>query len=99
MLGCAPAIAKWFLEQQFYDNSVTGEKMTWDNHAPKGWHVDHIVPLSLFDLRDSVQQKKAFHVSNLQPLWAKENLSKGAKKSASHADGRYLLEVVAGLRA
>lgn len=32
-----------------------------------------------FDLRDIEQQKKCFHWTNLQPLWADDNWRKGAK--------------------
>lgn len=53
--------------------------MTWDNWAPKGWHVDHIIPLSSFDLTNRDQLLAACHYTNLQPLWAKENLQKGAR--------------------
>jgi hypothetical protein len=44
------------------------------------WHIDHIVPCESFDLTDPAQQGQCFHFSNLQPLWARENLRKGTKK-------------------
>ena len=42
-------------------------------------HIDHIIPCASFDLTDPKQQAICFHYTNLQPLWAKENLIKGAK--------------------
>lgn len=51
--------------------------MTRDNHGK--WHVDHIIPCAAFDLSDPKQQIKCFHYTNLQPLWAKENLIKSDK--------------------
>lgn len=44
--------------------------MTWENHKHCGWHLDHIIPCSSFDLSDPEQQNKCFHYTNLQPLWA-----------------------------
>jgi hypothetical protein len=52
------------------------EGMNWDNHGNEGWHIDHIIPCAAFDLTDPKQQKKCFHYTNLQPLWARDNLSK-----------------------
>jgi hypothetical protein len=51
--------------------------MTKKNHGL--WHIDHIRPCASFDLTSPKQQAKCFHYTNLQALWAKENLTKGAK--------------------
>ena len=78
-LGCSIEELKFHLEKQFYNNPETNEEMNWENYGFYGWHIDHIIPLSSFDLTDRKQFIKACHYNNLQPLWAKENLSKGAK--------------------
>ena len=54
-------------------------RMTWKNHGK--WHVDHIKPCSSFDLTKASEQRECFHYTNLQPLWASENLAKGSKIS------------------
>jgi hypothetical protein len=59
--------------------SLWTEGMTWDNHGITGWHIDHIIPISSFDLTNTEEQKKCFHYTNMQPLWAEENLSKGCR--------------------
>jgi len=51
--------------------------MTRKNHGL--WHIDHIKPCATFDLSDPEQQKKCFHYTNLQPLWAFDNISKGKR--------------------
>jgi HNH endonuclease. len=53
--------------------------MSWANrgNGPGKWHLDHIIPLSAFDLTNEEQFKSAAHYSNYQPLWSEENLSKG----------------------
>jgi hypothetical protein len=53
------------------------EGMTWQNYGE--WHIDHIRPCASFDLTCAEQQRECFHWSNLQPLWAADNLKKGCK--------------------
>ncbi len=53
--------------------------MTWSNMGKFGWHIDHVLPCSSFDLSSEEQQRKCFHYTNLQPLWWRDNLSKGDK--------------------
>lgn len=72
-VGCSFDKLKKQLEDQFDD------EMTWENHGQYGWHIDHIIPCSFFNLDDPRQQKICFHYSNLQPLWYDENISKHAK--------------------
>lgn len=71
LLGCSIEHLKRHLESQFK------EGMSWDNYGK--WHVDHIIPCSYFDLTKEENQRICFNYRNLQPLWAKENDSKGAK--------------------
>lgn len=69
LIGCTIEEFKQHIERQF------SEGMSWSNYGE--WHVDHIKPVSLFDLTQEVEQLKAFHYSNCQPLWAADNKSKG----------------------
>jgi len=69
-LGCTVEQLKQYLESKFSPG------MTWDNWTVDGWHIDHIKPLASFDLTDRNQLLEACHYTNLQPLWAKDNLSK-----------------------
>ena len=72
-LGCSPRELKLFIESKWQYG------MTWGNYGLSGWHIDHIIPLCKFNLLDSIQFKKAVHYTNLQPLWANDNWSKGGK--------------------
>lgn len=70
-IGCSIEELKKYLESKFQSG------MSWDNHGD--WHIDHIKPISMFDLTNDKQLRKANHYTNLQPLWAIDNLRKGAK--------------------
>jgi hypothetical protein len=73
LLGCSIQELKNHLEKQFKPG------MSWDNHGVHGWHIDHIIPCCNFNLSNPEEQKKCFHYTNLQPLWAEDNLRKGGK--------------------
>lgn len=70
-IGCSVEFLRQYLENQFEPG------MTWENWSPKGWHIDHIFPLSRADLTDLEQFKKVCHYTNLRPLWAEANMKKG----------------------
>lgn len=55
--------------------------MTWDNYGWRGWHIDHIRPVSSFNFEstDDPEFKECWALTNLQPLWAADNMKKGAK--------------------
>lgn len=70
LLGCDIQFVIKYLESKFQPG------MTWENHGVHGWHIDHIRPCASFDLTDAEQQRICFHYTNLQPLWAEDNLAK-----------------------
>jgi hypothetical protein len=69
LVGCSPEFLKEYLEKKFTEN------MSWENYGD--WHIDHIIPLSSSKTEEEVYN--LCHYTNLQPLWAHENLSKGSK--------------------
>ena len=73
LVGCSGEFLKQYLENQFKPG------MTWQYHTVTGWHIDHIMPCSNFDLSKPEQQKECFHYTNLQPLWYDENIRKSNK--------------------
>jgi hypothetical protein len=70
LLGCDIQFFKKYIEDQFV------EGMDWEN---KNFHIDHIIPCSLFDLTKEENQKICFHYTNLQPLFPIDNIKKGNK--------------------
>ena len=73
LVGCSITQLRNHLETKFTKG------MTWENYGFYGWHVDHIRPCVSFDLRKKSEQRKCFHYTNLQPLWAEDNRRKGGK--------------------
>jgi len=70
-LGCTLGELRTHLENKFQ------EGMNWENQGE--WHIDHIRPCASFDLSEEENINKCFHYTNLQPLWAIDNLMKGCK--------------------
>jgi hypothetical protein len=71
LIGCSLEFLKVYLASKFTSG------MTWNNYGK--WHIDHIRPCASFDLSKSSEQHRCFHYTNLQPLWAKDNLIKSNK--------------------
>lgn len=76
LLGCTVKQLRSHLESLWLPN------MSWENYGaykvgqPMTWHIDHIKPVASYNLLDPEQQKACFHWSNLQPLWAVDNIVK-----------------------
>lgn len=74
-LGFAAEELKHHLEISFSDG------MSWENYGR--WHIDHKKPCASFDLTDLGQFNECWSLTNLQPLWATDNVTKGAKYASS----------------
>lgn len=55
--------------------------MSWDNHGRYGWHLDHKIPISAFNFEkaEDIDFKRCWALENLQPLWWRDNITKGDK--------------------
>lgn len=76
LTGCTMSFLREHIGSQFNNG------MNWDkflNAGKLGIHIDHIKPIASFDLSKPSEQKKCFHYTNLQPMWAIENIRKGSK--------------------
>ena len=77
-IGCTRDELRQYIEMQFKPG------MNWDNYGRqrgrrRAWHIDHIIPIASFDLSKEQERHKAFHYTNLQPLWAADNMKKGSR--------------------
>ena len=72
LIGCFRYEFIEHLEKQFRDG------MSWENYGHV-WEIDHIIPLSRFDLTKKEELLKACFYKNLQPLLVIENKIKGNK--------------------
>jgi hypothetical protein len=70
-LGCSGKFFANYIEKQFKPG------MTWENYGE--WHIDHIRPWASINMNNPEEVKQCRHYTNLQPLWAEDNLSKGDK--------------------
>jgi hypothetical protein len=69
LIGCSQIELRIYLENKFLPG------MSWDNKGE--WHIDHIIPLSSANCEEDIIILA--HYTNLQPLWAKDNLKKKDK--------------------
>jgi hypothetical protein len=78
MLGCDWPTLQAHIESKFV------EGMGWENRDQ--WHIDHIIPLASAKTEERLIE--LCHYSNLQPLWASENMSKGSKIILDYSLGK-----------
>lgn len=72
-IGCTPEEFRAYIEARFT------EGMSWENHTRDGWHMDHVIPLNTVDWSDPEQVRRAYHYTNVQPLWYEDNYLKGRR--------------------
>lgn len=68
-IGCNPKFLENYIQEQF------SRGMNWENYGK--WHIDHKIPLS--KAKNEKELYKLCHYTNLQPMWASDNIMKGAK--------------------
>ena len=73
LVGCTPAFLASYIRGKLNGG------MTEQDLLNGKVHIDHIKPCAAFDLTKEEEQRKCFHYTNLQPLWAVDNLRKNAK--------------------
>lgn len=76
LIGCSLDELREYIESKFLDG------MTWGNHGNGDgkWNIDHIMPLHLFDLFKLEEQERAFHYTNLRPIWSRDNFRRPENK-------------------
>lgn len=72
LIGCSHKEFKSHIEVRFKKG------MTWQNYGTY-WHIDHIIPCARFNHHDPTQVKICWHFTNMQPMKAKDNMSKGKR--------------------
>lgn len=74
LLGCTLEFLNKWLSYQFTSG------MSFDNHGSV-WHIDHVIPCSIFNLENEDHQRLCFNWKNLRPMLARDNLIKNNKIS------------------
>jgi 5-methylcytosine-specific restriction endonuclease McrA len=72
--------------------------MSWENYGKFTWHIDHIIPVAVFNFSSfkDLDFKRCWALSNLQPLEAKKNHSKGCRVSKPFQPSLILREAGSG---
>jgi hypothetical protein len=83
-VGCNLDTLKEHIEKQFNDG------MTWENQGK--WHIDHIRPCASFNLDKENERHMCFHYTNLQPLWAFDNISKSSSYDEKNFNRNWVID-------
>lgn len=85
LIGCSIEYLMQYLQSLFYHNKV-GLPMTLELLSTPQIELDHIIPLWKFNLTNSEEQKRAFHYTNMRPMWAKDHNIKSAKDYSEYCE-------------
>lgn len=82
LVGCSVDDLNTHIKSQFK------EGMSWENHGngEGKWNIDHIIPLIKFDLTKLEEQRKAFHYTNMRPIWFVDNMRRSRKRYNSEVE-------------
>jgi hypothetical protein len=83
LIGCSVEECLAYIESQWLPG------MSWENWGVgkdnSTWHIDHVTPVTAFDLTTEEGQRAAFSYKNLQPLWGSDNIRKGGVRCIAQA--------------
>jgi adenylate cyclase class IV len=82
LIGMSYEDFKTYIESKFYDDPISGQKMTWENwgNGRGKWQLDHVIPLASFNLKNPDELALAARAENIRPLWFDEHLQKSIKE-------------------
>lgn len=94
LVGCTVKELKAHIESQFTPGMNWGNHGVQKFHGPPKWHIDHIKDVQYYNLSKKQERYECFHYTNLRPMWARANIRKSKKSTASDMRRTFLNQQV-----